>query len=67
VVAVSAYYDHTLALATDGSVYAFGEGCGLVISQGGEGEGEEGDESYLDPEATHSPQRFPRLVCFVPD
>jgi alpha-tubulin suppressor-like RCC1 family protein len=36
VVGVSMHNGHTLALAADGSVYAFGEGPGLGISQGGE-------------------------------
>jgi alpha-tubulin suppressor-like RCC1 family protein len=58
VVAVSTTYMHKIALAADGSVYAFGKGPGLGISQAGEGE--EGVES------THIPRRIPNLVCMVP-
>jgi alpha-tubulin suppressor-like RCC1 family protein len=60
VVAVSAHFRHTLVLAADGSVYAFGKGRGMGINQGCEGEGEEGNE------LTHCPQRIPGLVCMVP-
>jgi hypothetical protein len=38
VVKLSFHADHTLALAADNSVYSFGEGPGLGISRGGEGE-----------------------------
>jgi alpha-tubulin suppressor-like RCC1 family protein len=48
IVAVSIDLRHTLALAADGSVFTFGEGHGLGISQ---------------VEATHSPRRIPDLVC----
>jgi alpha-tubulin suppressor-like RCC1 family protein len=49
VVRVSMYLRHTLALAADGSVHAFGEGPGLGIQV----------------ESAHSPQRIPDLVCMV--
>jgi alpha-tubulin suppressor-like RCC1 family protein len=59
VVGVSICDTHTLALAADGRVYAFGEGPGLGShSQGGEGE--EADAT------ARSPQRIPGLVCMVP-
>jgi alpha-tubulin suppressor-like RCC1 family protein len=57
VVGVSMYSQHTLALAADGSVYAFGKGPGPGIRQTGEGE--------EDGEATRTPQRIPNLVCMV--
>jgi alpha-tubulin suppressor-like RCC1 family protein len=58
VVGVSTEFEHTLALAADGSVYVFGEGPGLGISQ--ENEGEEADA------VTHNPRRIPNLTCMVP-
>jgi alpha-tubulin suppressor-like RCC1 family protein len=58
VVAASGRFDHTLVLAADGSVYGFGKGLGLDISQAGEiADGNE---------AAHSPRRIPGLVCMVP-
>jgi alpha-tubulin suppressor-like RCC1 family protein len=56
VVKVSICATHTLALAADGSVYAFSEGVGLGIS--GEG-GQVVTSAY-------SPQPIPGLVCLVP-
>jgi alpha-tubulin suppressor-like RCC1 family protein len=57
VVEVSLHTMHTLALAYDGSVYAFGRGPGLGIRQGA-GDGEEVDGA--------TPRRIPELVCMVP-
>jgi alpha-tubulin suppressor-like RCC1 family protein len=56
VVGVSIHTEHTLALAADGSVYAFGKGPGLGISQGA-GDGDEVDGA--------TPRRIPELVCMV--
>jgi alpha-tubulin suppressor-like RCC1 family protein len=56
VVGVSIHDVHTLALAADGSVYAFGKGPGLGIRRGSEGEAVDGT----------TPQRIPELVCMVP-
>jgi alpha-tubulin suppressor-like RCC1 family protein len=53
---VSIHDMHTLALAADGSVYAFGEGPWLGVNR----VGEEADA------ATHSPQRIQKIVCMVP-
>lgn len=50
VVGVSMHDSHTLALAADGSVYAFGKGPWLGIAGG----------------MTHSPPKIPGLVCAVP-
>jgi alpha-tubulin suppressor-like RCC1 family protein len=58
VVGVSFCDSHTLALAADGSVYAFGAGPGLGVSQ--RGEGEEGNKEG------RSPQKIPDLICLVP-
>jgi alpha-tubulin suppressor-like RCC1 family protein len=60
VVSVSIYFQHTLALAADGSVYSFGEGSGLGIGREGEGGGEE------DVGPTLTPRRIPNLNCMVP-
>jgi alpha-tubulin suppressor-like RCC1 family protein len=57
VVEVSSYDTHTLALAADGSIYAFGEGTGLGISQ--VGAAEEVDEPM------RSPLLIPNLHCMV--
>jgi alpha-tubulin suppressor-like RCC1 family protein len=67
VVGVSISFKHTLALAADGSVYAFGEGAGLGFRHGSEGEEDDSEEDgEEDAEPTHSPQRIPGLVCMVP-
>jgi alpha-tubulin suppressor-like RCC1 family protein len=58
IVGVSMAFKHTLATAADGSVYVFGEGFGLGISSGGEGEKMIG--------RTLTPQRIPNLNCMVP-
>jgi alpha-tubulin suppressor-like RCC1 family protein len=58
VVGVSMFHKHTLALAADGGVDAFGKGWGLGIGQEGEGEGADA--------ATRDPRRIPDLVCLVP-
>jgi alpha-tubulin suppressor-like RCC1 family protein len=58
VVGVSTDVQHTLALAADGSVYAFGEGPGLGLSLLGEGE-----EMVA---RTLTPVRIPNLKCMVP-
>jgi hypothetical protein len=58
VVGASMHDKHTLALAADDSVYAFGKGPGLGISREGEG-GE-----VVGP--TLTPQRIPNLNCMVP-
>jgi alpha-tubulin suppressor-like RCC1 family protein len=58
VVGVSVDTKHTLALAADGSLYAFGKRPGLGISRAGEGE-----------QVAHPmliPQRIPNLTCMVP-
>jgi alpha-tubulin suppressor-like RCC1 family protein len=57
VVGVSMHFRRTLAVAADGSAYAFGEGPGLGIRLGGEGE-------QID-ETTRSPQRIPDFICMV--
>jgi alpha-tubulin suppressor-like RCC1 family protein len=57
VVGASMFITHTLALAADGSVYAFGQGPGLSVSSGMEG------ESVDAPMLT--PQRIPNLSCMV--
>jgi hypothetical protein len=58
VVGVAAHMKHTLALAADGSVYAFGEGPGLGTVWVGAAEQADGATS-------HSPHRVPDLVCMV--
>jgi hypothetical protein len=50
-------FKHTLALAVDGSVYAFGKGPGLGIGQRGEGE---------EAAATALAQQRIHLRCMVP-
>jgi alpha-tubulin suppressor-like RCC1 family protein len=57
-VGVSIHDKHTLALAADGSVYAFGEDPGVGVSRVGEGEAA--------GEATCSPRKIADLVCMVP-
>jgi alpha-tubulin suppressor-like RCC1 family protein len=54
VVGMSFYATHTLALAANGSVYAFGKGLGLDFSQEA-GDGEEVDET--------APQRIQTLFA----
>jgi hypothetical protein len=58
VVGVSIEDQKALALAADGSVYAFGEGPGLGLSR----EGETGEEVGR----TLTPQRISNLTCMVP-
>jgi alpha-tubulin suppressor-like RCC1 family protein len=58
VVGVSTDEQHTLALAADGSVYAFGEGPGLGLSLVSEGE--------KMVARTLTPQKNPNLKCMVP-
>jgi alpha-tubulin suppressor-like RCC1 family protein len=60
VVGVSTDITHTLALAADGCVHAFGGGAGLGIRRVGKGGGEEA----VGPMRT--PQRIPNLICKVP-
>jgi alpha-tubulin suppressor-like RCC1 family protein len=60
VVGVSIFATHTLVVAADGSVYAFGGGLGLGISRSRGGDFREVDE------ATYSPHIIPNLVCKVP-
>jgi alpha-tubulin suppressor-like RCC1 family protein len=60
VVGVSAHIVQTMALADDGSVYAFGRGPGLGISPGDEG------DAVDDGSDTSSPPKIPNLVCMVP-
>jgi alpha-tubulin suppressor-like RCC1 family protein len=59
VVGVSIYYEHALALAANGSVYASGEGFALGIRIEGEGEEARGTTR------TRTPKRIPDLVCMV--
>jgi alpha-tubulin suppressor-like RCC1 family protein len=59
VVGVATAEEHTLALAADGKVYAFGEGPGLGIRL----EGASGGEGVVGPLLT--PQRIPNLKCMV--
>jgi alpha-tubulin suppressor-like RCC1 family protein len=63
VVGVSMCGQHTLALADDGSVYAFGEGLGLCISLGNEVEDSEEDDEVA---VALLPHKIPDLVCSVP-
>jgi alpha-tubulin suppressor-like RCC1 family protein len=58
VVGVSLHDKQTLALAADGSVYAFGVGPGLGLGRGGE-------NGEVD-EAKRIPRRIPNLSCLVP-
>jgi hypothetical protein len=58
VVRVLLHDKQTLALAADGSVYAFREGPGLGLGRGFE-------NGEVD-EATRIPQKIPNLKCLVP-
>jgi alpha-tubulin suppressor-like RCC1 family protein len=61
VVEVSMHNKHTLALAADGSVYAFGEGARLGgVSRESDG----GSEEVV--ARTLTPERIPNLKCMVP-
>jgi alpha-tubulin suppressor-like RCC1 family protein len=60
VVGVSICATHTLALAANGSVYAFGKSPGLGISR--EDQGGQVDDATPSPR----PRRIPELVCMVP-
>jgi alpha-tubulin suppressor-like RCC1 family protein len=79
VVGVSVGSDHTLSLAADGSVYAFGiiEALGIVWRLGGQEHAEGAEGNPVADEMTgqvmiqgnriqNTPAKIPGLVCFVP-
>jgi alpha-tubulin suppressor-like RCC1 family protein len=69
VVEVSMGDEHTLALAADGTAYAFGTGPGLGITPESDGDDispeSEGYEEH-DTMRSPNPQILPGLICMVP-